>query len=82
MSVQKMTPEEFSRLRRLFIEALGTHGAYTGKDLAPADQIDLGDNAVFKETIDIRQVAGGQGTTFKEIPRGEWSLIQAMQGGR
>ncbi len=82
MSVQKMTPEEFSRLRRLFVKAIGTHGTYTGKDLALVDQIELGDKVPFKERIDDRQVAGGQGTTFKEIPRGEWSLIQAMQGGR
>lgn len=79
MSVQKMTPEEFSRFRRLFIEAIGT---YTGKDLVPVDRIDFGEKAPFKERIDVRQVAGGQGTTFKEIPRGEWSLIQTMQGGR
>ena len=79
MSVQKMTQEEFSRFRRLFIEALG---AYTGKDFVPVDQVDLGEKALFKEIIDVRQVAGGQGTTFKEIPHGEWSLIQAMQGGR
>ena len=79
MSVQKMNPEEFSRFRRFFIEALGT---YTGKDLVPVDQVDLGEKELFKERIDVRQVAGGQGTTFKEIPRGEWSLIQAMQGGR
>ena len=82
MSVQKMTPEEFSRLRRFFIKALETHGAYTGKDLATVDQIELGDKVPFKERIDVRQAADGQGTTFKEIPRGEWSFIRTMQGGK